>query len=307
MSRVLKTSSLLVTVCLLLSGLLNHSAAQEFRATVNGRVTDASGAAVPGVIITARNPQTNETATATSNEEGNYAIPFLKPGTYLITAEASGFKKTTQEQLLEVSQTATINLQLQVGDVTEVVTVTSDTALLDESKADRGLVIDNTRVTELPLNARNPFMLSTLAPGITYNGPAIYQRPFDNGAIADWSINGGQNRNNEFLMDGAPNNSIAGGNNIAYVPPVDAVQEFKIITNGYDAQYGRSAGGTVNVTTKSGGNDFHGAVYEFARRKFLDANLFLNNALSRERSDHLLDQYGFVINGPVYLPRFGEG
>ena len=307
MSRVLRTSSMLVTVCLMLTGLLNHSVAQEFRATVNGRVTDASGAAVPGVTITARNPQTNETATATSNEEGNYAIPFLKPGTYLITAEASGFKKTTQEQLLEVSQTATINLQLQVGDVTEVVTVTSDTALLDESKADRGLVIDNTRVTELPLNARNPFMLSTLAPGITYNGPAIYQRPFDNGAIADWSINGGQNRNNEFLMDGAPNNSIAGGNNIAYVPPVDAVQEFKIITNGYDAQYGRSAGGTVNVTTKSGGNDFHGTVYEFARRKFLDANLFLNNAQKRERSDHLLDQYGFVINGPVYLPRFGEG
>ena len=179
---------------------------------------------------------------------------------------------------------------MQIGEVTEVVTVTSDAAVLDEAKADRGLVIDNTRVTELPLNARNPFMLSTLAPGITYNGPAIYQRPFDNGAIADWSINGGQNRNNEFLMDGAPNNSIAGGYNIAY-----------------DAQFGRSAGGTVNVTTKAGGNDFHGTVYEFARRKFLDANLFLNNAQNRERSDHLLDQYGFVINGPIYLPRFGEG
>src|SRR5207249_7598905 len=89
--------------------------------------------------------------------------------------------------------------------------------------------------------------LSYLAPGITYNGPAIYQRPFDNGAIADWSINGGQNRNNEFLLDGAPNNSIQGGNNIAYVPPVDAVQEFKIVTNSYDAQYGRTAGGLVNV------------------------------------------------------------
>ena len=137
-------------------------------------------------------------------------------------------------------------------------TVTAEAPLLETSKADRGMVIDNERVTELPLNARNPFMLSYLSPGITYNGPAIYQRPFDNGAIADWSINGGQNRNNEFLLDGAPNNSIQGGNNIAYVPPVDAVQEFKIVTNSYDAQYGRTAGGVINVSLKSGTNDLHG-------------------------------------------------
>ncbi|MDQ3254914.1 MAG: carboxypeptidase regulatory-like domain-containing protein, partial [Acidobacteriota bacterium] len=269
---------------------------------------DAAGAAMPDVTVTARNTQSNQTATTTTGDEGNYTIPFLQPGTYDLSAERTGFKRSTRsQQVLSVGQTATIDIQLEVGDIADTVTVVGDTALLDESKADRGLVIDNTRITELPLNSRNPFMLSTLAPGITYNGPAIYQRPFDNGAIADWSINGGQNRNNEFLLDGAPNNSIAGGNNIAYVPPVDAVQEFKIITNGYDAQYGRSAGGTVNVTTKPGGNDFHGAVYEFARRKFLDANLFLNNANRSDRSDHLLDQYGFVINGPVYLPRFGEG
>ncbi|MBA3439025.1 MAG: TonB-dependent receptor, partial [Pyrinomonadaceae bacterium] len=300
---------ILLSIVICMMALVSSSTllAQDFRATVNGRVTDTSGAALPGVAVTALNPQTNQSATATTNDEGNYTIPFLQPGAYTITAEQTGFKKTAQESVLQVGQTATVDIQMQVGEVTEVVTVTSDAVVLDESKADRGLVIDNARVTELPLNSRNPFMLSTLAPGITYNGPAIYQRPFDNGAIADWSINGGQNRNNEFLMDGAPNNSIAGGNNIAYVPPVDAVQEFKIITNGYDAQYGRSAGGTVNVTTKAGGNDFHGTVYEFARRKFLDANLFLNNAQSRERSDHLLDQYGFVINGPIYLPRFGEG
>src|SRR4026209_1382920 len=136
------------------------------------------------------------------------------------------------------------------------------------------MVIDNARVPRLPLNARNPFMLSMLTPGITYNGPAIYQRPFDNGAIADWSVNGGQNRNNEFLLDGAPNNSIQGGNNIAYVPPVDSVQEFKIVTNSYDAQYGRTAGGVINVGQKSGTNKLYGTVYEFARRKAFDSDSY---------------------------------
>src|SRR2546429_233418 len=157
-------------------------------------------------------------------------------------------------------------------------------------------------VTVTALNTRNPFMLSYLAPGITYNGPAIYQRPFDNGAIADWSINGGQNRNNEFLLDGAPNNSIQGGNNIAYVPSVDAVQEFKIVTNSYDAQYGRTAGGVINVSLKSGTNTFHGTAYEFARRKELDSNEYFFKVNNREKPDHKLDQYGFQVDGPGQIP-----
>ena len=192
-----------------------------------------------------------------------------------------------------------------MGSLAEVVTVVSEA--IEASKADRGMVIDNARVTELPLNARNPFMLSYLSPGITYNGPAIYQRPFDNGAIADWSINGGQNRNNEFLLDGAPNNSIQGGNNIAYVPPVDSVQEFKIVTNSYDAQYGRTSGGVVNVSLKSGTNAFHGTVYEFARRKAFDSNEYLFKINNREKPDHKLDQYGFQIDGPVRIPGMFDG
>ena len=190
---------------------------------------------------------------------------------------------------------------------TETVTVTGEAPLLETANADRGMIIDNLRVTELPLNARNPFMLSYLSPGITYNGPAIYQRPFDNGAIADWSINGGQNRNNEFLLDGAPNNSIQGGNNIAYVPPVDAVQEFKIVTNSYDAQYGRTAGGVINVSLKSGTNNLHGSIYEFARRKAFDSNEYFFKLNNREKPNHKLDQYGFQIDGPVRIPGMYDG
>ena len=280
--------------------------AQEFRATVTGRVSDPAGLAMPGVTVTAVNTQTNEVATTITNAEGVYSLPFLKPGVYKVNAELEGFSKYEQDKVeLEVGQARTINIALQVGSLSEVVTVVSEA--VEASKADRGMVIDNARVTELPLNARNPFMLSYLSPGITYNGPAIYQRPFDNGAIADWSINGGQNRNNEFLLDGAPNNSIQGGNNIAYVPPVDSVQEFKIVTNSYDAQYGRTSGGVVNVSLKSGTNAFHGTVYEFARRKAFDSNEYLFKINNREKPDHKLDQYGFQVDGPVRIPGMFDG
>ncbi|MDX2029601.1 MAG: TonB-dependent receptor [Blastocatellia bacterium] len=293
---------------------------QEFRATVSGRISDPAGAAVANATVTVRNLATNESATVTSNVEGAYTVPFLKPGVYTITVEASGFKKYVRDrQDLQVGQTATINLALEVGATSETVTITAEAPLLEETKADRGNVIENRRIVELPLNARNPFMLATLTPGITYNGPAIYQRPFDNGAIADWSINGGLNRSNEFLLDGAPNNSVQGGNNIAYVPPVDAVGEFKIITNSYDAQYGRTAGGVVNVQIKSGGNQFTGSLYEFYRRNWLDSNYLFSNFRNLpagrfrradgtlEKAEHFLDQYGGVISGPVWIPKVYNG
>jgi Carboxypeptidase regulatory-like domain/TonB-dependent Receptor Plug Domain len=293
----------------ILAGLLAGTArAQEFRATVTGRVTDPGGLPVPGATVTAMNTQTAEVATGFTTGDGAYTIPFLKPGVYSVSAELTGFKKITQAGVqLEVGQTSAVNFQLQLGTVSEQVTVTGESPVLETSKSDRGLVIDNERVTELPLNARNPFMLSYLSPGITYNGPAIYQRPFDNGAIADWSINGGQNRNNEFLLDGAPNNSIQGGNNIAFVPPVDSVQEFKIVTNSYDAQYGRTAGGVINVSLKSGTNTLHGSVYEFARRKEIDSNEYFFKVNNREKPDHKLDQYGFVLDGPVRIPGLYDG
>jgi hypothetical protein len=297
----------LLACLVLLGGTALVAEAQEFRATVNGKVTDTTKAAVPGATVIAHNDETNETATVTTGADGNFTIPFLKPGTYTVTVQASGFKKYGRRVRLEVSQTATINVELGVGNLAEEVSVTAEAPLLDLGKADRGTVIDNLRVTELPLNARNPFMLSMLVAGVNYNGPAIYQRPFDNGAIADWSINGGANRNNEFLLDGAPNNSIQGGNNIAYVPPVDAVQEFKIVTNSYDAQYGRTAGGVVNVSLKSGTNRLHGSVYEFMRRKWLDANTVVLNARGAPKSRHFLDQYGFQVDGPVRIPGLYDG
>lgn len=286
-------------------------AAQEFRATISGHVFDASGAAIPGAKIQATNIANNESSQATTNSSGVYSIPFLRPGAYKLTATADGFKSYARENvILQVGQIAGIDINLEVGAITETVEVTSQAALLETQTASRSGVVNNQQVAELPLNARNPFMLGTMMSGVTFRGAAIWQRPFDNGAIAQWSVNGGRQSNNEFMMDGAPNNAQAGSNNIAYVPIVDAVQEFNVQMNSYDAQYGKTGGGVFNVVLKSGTNDFHATGWEFMRRKWLDANTFQGNAVPRaagvenERANHTLDQYGFQLEGPVYLPKW---
>ncbi len=294
---------LIILFCLLLPAIL---AAQEFRATITGRVLDPSGAAVAGCLVQVKNINTNEVASLKTNETGNYTAPFLRPGTYSITFEAGGFKKSIREGVtLVVGQTAGIDAVLEMGTIAENVTVTAEAPLLDTEKADRGQVIDSQRVQEFPLNGRNPIMLATLSAGVNFNGSPIYTRPFD--VASGFTINGGWNGNNDYLLDGAPNNMQSGSNYIALVPAVDAVDQFKINTNTYDAQYGKTSGGIVNISLKSGTNSLHGTAYEFARRTGWDANSFQNNANSRERADHLLDQYGFTVGGPIYIPKVYNG
>jgi hypothetical protein len=294
--------------CLSLLALCGLLFAQEFRATLNGRVVDPSDAPIAGALIIVRNVGTNTPFPAKTDSNGNFTATFLPPGIYTVIAEMQGFKKAIHENVeLSVGQSATLNLKLELGAMTQEVTVTDEAPLLDQSNAERGGVIDEQSVKEFPLNGRNPFMLSMLSAGVDFNGNMVYQRPFDNGAIADWSINGSGNRNNEFLLDGAPNNAQAGGNNLAYVPPVDSVQEFKIVMNSYDAQYGKSAGGVVNVVLKSGANRPHGSIYEFARRNAWDANSFQNNARGAGKDGHFLDQYGAQLDGPIYIPKVYNG
>ena len=286
----------------------SFAAAQEFRAAITGRVIDSSEAVVAGATVEARNIETNVVTTATTDGLGNYNLLFLRPGGYAVSVQAAGFKKFTRAGLLlNVGQTATVDVKLEVGAVSEQVTVTAETPLLETAKADRGNVIGEKLVAELPLNSRNPFMLAMFTAGVNFVGAYIYQRPFDNGAIAQWSINGSGMMESEYLLDGAPNNAQAGTNNIALVPPVDAVQEFKIQTNSYDAQYGKTGGGIVNVSLKSGTNTLHGTLYEFARRNSWDANMFQNNARGAPREGHLLDQYGGQVEGPVIVPKLWDG
>ncbi len=308
MSRAPRKLFTFISSLSLLALMTMVSAGQDFRATITGRVTDASKAAIPNAQVTVKNLGTNDSTTATTDSEGNYKVPLLRPGTYSMTVEASGFKKATRENFeLVINQVAVIDVSLETGNINEQVTIQGEAAILESATADRGGVIDRQRVVELPLNARNPFMLGILTAGVNFNGAAIWQRPFDNGAIAEWTINGSQSRGNEFLLDGAPNNGQAGGNNIAYVPPVDAVQDFKIMTNTYDAQYGKTTGGIINVNLRSGTNAFHGAVYEFMRREWLDATDFRLKARRAPKAKHYLDQYGWQLEGPVYIPKLYDG
>ncbi len=278
--------------------------AQEFRATLSGHVYDSSGGAVPNAKLQAVNLANNESLNATTDSSGSYSIPSLRPGIYKLTVTAAGFKQYIRENItLEVGRVLGVDITLEVGAVSESINVTAESAQLETQTASRVAVVSTTQVAEMPLNARNPFMLGAMMSGVTFRGAAIWQRPFDNGAIAEWSVNGGRQSNNEFLMDGAPNNAQAGTNNIAYVPIVDAVQEFSVQQNSYDAQYGRTGGGVFNVVLKSGTNQFHATGWEFLRRKPLDANAFQNNAVGAPRPDHKLDQYGFQLEGPVYIPK----
>ncbi|HEX8139205.1 MAG TPA: TonB-dependent receptor [Pyrinomonadaceae bacterium] len=313
---------------------------QDFRATLTGHVSDPNGAAVSGATVTVRNLQTNEEKTATTSEDGNYTVPFLQPGKYSVSVTASGFKKAVSDNVeLHTADKATMDVALEIGAIENVVNVDAEAPLLEPDTGSRGQTVENMRINELPLNGRNPIMLAQLAPGVQFNGNPQFTRPFDNGDNANFSVNGGLNRHNEFLLDGAPNNAVTdvnGGrtsssNNIAFVPTPDATEEFKVQTNAYDAQYGRTGGGIINVTIKPGGRDFHGTVYYFARRYQWDANSFGNNAqgvfgptsplAGQERAPrfsrdpvtnanlggHELDQYGFLVSGPLLIPRFGEG
>lgn len=307
-----------IGVLLLLSLILPATflAAQEF----TGRISDSGGAVLPKAAVIAHNLDTNVDTTTVSTKSGDYTIPYLIPGNYTVSAQANGFEKGLRTGIvLQAGQTATVNFQLTVGRATETVIVQGD-ALVDFGKADIGEVVENTRVTELPLNGRDPDMLSILNAGAIWTGSIQWQRPFDD-TQSNLSINGGGSGQNELMLDGTSNEA-AGTNNtgnskIAYVPPVDAVQEFKIITNPYDAQYGRASGGVIDMTLKSGTNRIHGDVYEFARRTYLDSNTWQNNWLLSQpankgdaeyaRAQQKLDQYGAELDGPVVLPKIFNG
>lgn len=287
---------------------------------VTGRVTDATGAVVSTARVIAHNVDTNIDIPAHTNNDGNYTIPYLKPGNYTVSVQANGFDTAVRSGLnLQVGHAAVINFALKVGKVNEVVTVVGDD-LLDREKADMGEVVENSRVTELPLNGRDPGMLSTLNAGVIWTGSISYQRPFDD-TMKNVNINGGGSSFNEVMLDGVSNEAASTNNTsnskIAYVPPADAVQEFKIVTNPYDAVYGRLAGGAVDMNLKSGTNKLHGSVYEYARRTFLDANTWINDYLGAQESNKgnstyatakmKWDQYGAELDGPVFLPHFYNG
>ncbi len=275
--------------------------AQEFRATVRGQVADTSKGALPGATVTVQNQDTNEVATATTNNEGAYTIPFLRPGNYTVTVEMSGFQKhtRTERRACRSARPPRSTCSWASGSPRRSTSRRrrrcSKPAGPTAARSSTAPASPSCRCSRAA-RWRSPCS----SPASTTTPRRSTCRPFDNGALASWSMNGGSNSNNEFLLDGAPNNANQGGNNIAYVPPAEAVQEMKISTNSYDAQYGRTAGGVVNMSLKSGTNSFHGVVYDFMRRKALAANSFLLNSRQSPKTDQYIDQYGFSVDGPIW-------
>src|SRR3954454_9058287 len=303
MKRQLKISGLFLGLCLL-------AAAQETRGSLSGIVTDGSGAVVARAGLQLTNTETGVVLTTISNDAGLYRFLFLNPGQYKLVASMAGFKTFERDRIqLNVSEAGTLPVILEVGAQSERITVSAEAPLIEAEKADHGMVIDNKKVVDIPINTRNPIMLAALSNGITpTGGSTLDQKPFSNSADGSWSINGGVGSTVEFLLDGAPNNTIYNGvTTVANVPSVDAVQEFKVMTSTYDAQYGHTGGGAINISLKSGTNGWHGSGYEYLKRAQFNAAAFSDNAHGNPTPASGLDQYGFTIGGPVRVPKVYRG
>ncbi|MFN7925623.1 MAG: carboxypeptidase regulatory-like domain-containing protein [Bryobacteraceae bacterium] len=274
--------------------------AQTELATLTGAVNDSTGAAVAGAAISVTNEATNVASSTASNDNGRYVLPSLKPGVYRVTVSHSGFKKQVQSGVtLQVNQTARLDLVLQVGDVSEQVTVSAEASLLETETSSRGAVIDQRKMVELPLNGRDYNQLALLSPGVLTPTPRLSSIGFK-GAF---NVNGNRAFHNAFQLDGVDNTSYSTsfrGNNVQVVQPsVEALQEFKIQTNAYSAEFGRSAGALINAVIKSGTNDLHGSGYEFLRNRELDANNFFANKNSASKPFRLRNQFGGTLGGPI--------
>jgi len=279
-------------------GLLSlPAAAQDFRGTIAGRVVDGQGGRLPGVTVTATNVATNTASSATTDSVGDYAIPYLTPGEYRLTVELSGFKKAVREGIqVRIGDRLSLDVSLEVGQLEETVQVAAETPLLETRSGSAGQVIDEKRIALMPLSDGNPFVLARLAPGVAYHGDLKFSRPFDNAGTSDFTADGGPGRN-EFTLDGSPN--MTHGRRVAFVPPANAVQEFKVETATFDAQQGHTAGATVNVTLKSGTNALKGDLYYHYRDESLSGNDFFLERAGRPKDALDYKRYGFSAGGPA--------
>jgi hypothetical protein len=282
---------------LLLCLLAAPAAAQEFRGSITGKITDPSSALLPGATVTATHTETGVASSAVSNADGIYLIPFLAPGQYSVSAELMGFKKLVREGVeVRIGDKLTLDLALEVGQIAEVVSVRAESPLLEVANASQGQVIDARRIALLPLSDGNPFTLARLAPGVAYTGDLKISRPFDNAGTSG-IVSDGASGGNEFTLDGTPN--MASGRRVAFVPPAGAVSEFKVETASFDAQQGHTSGATVNVTIKSGTNNLKGEGYWYYRDEALSKNDFFLERAGRPKAEMSYDRFGGYAGGPV--------
>jgi len=309
--RFLAGILLAATICFVIA------TAQESRGSISGQVTDAAGGAVAGARVAVTNTATNTSVNATTNDEGVYNAPYLIAGTYSVTVEAAGFKKLVRQSIgVRVGDRVALDLRLEPGAVEETVNITGEsTPLLESASATSGQVIDRRRIAELPLAEGNPLTLVRLAPTTVLTDGFTSLSALSSSGPAALAVDGSTQGGNEFTLDGAPNTADRGGQpgalRVGMQPPVDAVQEFKVTTTSFDAQQGHTAGASIDVSARSGANQFHGTLYEFVRNDKLSANTFFLNRSptlgldengKARRTIRRYNRFGGTIGGPVWLP-----
>jgi carboxypeptidase family protein/TonB-dependent receptor-like protein len=277
------------------------SLAQDFRATILGYVLDASRSAIPEATIRATKEDTNVSRETQSNQAGLYTISGLDPGFYTITVTANGFNIQKRSGIiLQTNEKLTMNISLEIGAVTQEVTVTGQQELISTATASRGIVFDPIKMQEIPINGRQTYMLMRLSPGVMFTQREFGSTGFSGTRAWDvngsFTMNGGRTGTNQFLLNGAP---ISTNGTFNLAPNVEAVQEMKVMVNTYDSQYGRTGGGHVSTTLKGGTNTWHGTLFDFWRNRVLDANTRQNNALGVGRGFRNQHQFGGTVGGPI--------
>jgi hypothetical protein len=304
--QTLFQSFVLTLGCLTL--LVSTLLAQDFRATLIGLVTDGNKAAVPNARIKVVNERTGVVTEVTTSSDGLYTVPFLNPDIYTVEVSANGFKTIRNTGIvLRVADKQNLPFTLEAGGISETVTVTGAQELLQTETAARGQNFDEAKVQELPLNGRQVYMLLNLTPGVVFTQEVFGATGFS--GTRGWDVNGGYSFNGsqtntaQFLLNGAPI-STTGAWQVA--PNAEAIQEFKVMTNTYDAQFGRTGGGTVNTTLKAGTNQWHGSAFNYHRNRVLDANSFQNklntsrNPQGEPRGPRITNQYGGTLGFPLF-------
>jgi len=276
-------------------------AAQDFRGTVEGTVADSTGGVLPGVTVTVTNASTGVEQHVVTDEAGRYRVLYLNPGTYTVSAEISGFKKFVRlGNDVRVAEITRVDVTLEAGGVTETVSVTAERSLLNTSSGITGTTIDSKQIAELPLGDGTAYMLTRLAPGILDTSDLHFARPADNGNLGGIVANGVQG-GNEFSIDGSPNMSNARG--VGFSPPSDAISQFKVQTNAFDAQTGHTAGAVVNLAVKSGTNDVHLASAYFNRSDARAATPLLTQRANSVKPTREYNRYTGTLSGPVVRNR----
>jgi Carboxypeptidase regulatory-like domain/TonB dependent receptor len=281
---------------------------QSNSGNIQGTVTDPSGASIAGATVTSRNLDTGVTSSGNTTGAGLYSLPNLPPGRYSVTVEAANLKKYTQEGVtVPTGTTVALDIKMQLGAVTENVTVNADAPQLETATSDLGTTVQNSLVTNLPLEVsgtiRNPVQFITLIPGFV---GSVGNDPGSNQSD-DFKVNGGQEGGTDVLVDGVSISLVSPNTQWNKGVSTDAIQEFKVLQSNFSAEFGESGDGIVSLTVKSGTNRFHASAYDYLRNRALDANSWLNNLQGNKKSANTQNDFGFTAGGPVFFPHLYSG